>query len=430
MRKNIYQRPDRKRMEIKMAYLLTVLLIPLFLGLFGCEMAPNTPIYIVDAYEDDLSRSEVEDLRLSKPCSTEWNAIETIQLSREEYDVLYDFAYDLITALYCRSYTAADEAALTDAYQFMTSELSAAVSESQYFEKHILNIKENDIYVLMKYLTIANGGYVNVVRDASGSEALMVWATFTLQTRGDGGKNNLFYNEEPWFVPGDTSFELWLYVSKTDDGYRLTEFQESTVSAQRDMLFKPAGVEVVNDVEKIPTEKRDAVLWLIEKHSLNNGEAVTIDDYETVKQIAVEFVSTLYAVDCRTILDTSFDTLYGYMSSELESALKQSSYFERYLTEIKGSSLSISILNQIKSETFERGNAIVYRLGGEEIFLFHCFCDIDVSYEQAPDDEFFFKQGNNKLTVAFLVRRAGSDSEFEIIDWAYSLPLSEGTASE
>ena len=27
MRKNIYQRPDRKRMEIKMAYLLTVLLI-------------------------------------------------------------------------------------------------------------------------------------------------------------------------------------------------------------------------------------------------------------------------------------------------------------------------------------------------------------------------------------------------------------------
>ena len=142
MRKNIYQRPDRKRMEIKMAYLLTVLLIPLFLGLFGCEMAPNTPIYIVDAYEDDLSRSEVEDLRLSKPCSTEWNAIETIQLSREEYDVLYDFAYDLITALYCHSYTAADEAALTDAYQFMTSELSAAVSESQYFEKHILNINK------------------------------------------------------------------------------------------------------------------------------------------------------------------------------------------------------------------------------------------------------------------------------------------------
>lgn len=417
-------------MKIKAACLLMVLLIPILLGVFGCEMAPNTPIYTADTYEENILLSEVEGSRLSKPCSTEWHTTETIQLSREEYDVLYDFTYELIVALYCHSYTATDEAALTDAYQLMIPELSAAVSESQYFEKHILNIKENDIYVLMKYLSIANGGYVDMVRDASGREALMVWATFTLQTRGEGGKNNLFYDEEPWFVPGDTSFELWLYVSETDDGYRLTEFQESAVFPKRDILFKPDGVEAVNDVEKIPAKKRDAVLWPIEKHSLNNGEAVTIGDYETVKQIATEFVSTLYAIDYRTASNTSFDSLYSYMSGELESDVKQNSYFERYLTEIKDSSLSINILNQIKSETFDRGNAIVYKLDGEETFLFHCFCDIEVSYEQVPDDEFYFRQGNNKLTVAFLIRRVESEPEYEIIDWAYSLPLSEGIASE
>lgn len=60
----------------------------------------------------------------------------------------------------------------------------------------------------------------------------------------------------------------------------------------------------------------------------------------------------------------------------------------------------------------------------------HCFCDIEVSYEQVPDDEFYFRQGNNKLTVAFLIRRVESEPEYEIIDWAYSLPLSEGIASE
>ena len=355
-------------MKIKAACLLMVLLIPILLGVFGCEMAPNTPIYTADTYEENILLSEVEGSRLSKPCSTEWHTTETIQLSREEYDVLYDFTYELIVALYCHSYTATDEAALTDAYQLMIPELSAAVSESQYFEKHILNIKENDIYVLMKYLSIANGGYVDMVRDASGREALI--------------------------------------------------------------LFKPDGVEAVNDVEKIPAKKRDAVLWLIEKHSLNNGEAVTIGDYETVKQIATEFVSTLYAIDYRTASNTSFDSLYSYMSGELESDVKQNSYFERYLTEIKDSSLSINILNQIKSETFDRGNAIVYKLDGEETFLFHCFCDIEVSYEQVPDDEFYFRQGNNKLTVAFLIRRVESEPEYEIIDWAYSLPLSEGIASE
>ena len=53
-----------------------------------------------------------------------------------------------------------------------------------------------------------------------------------------------------------------------------------------------------------------------------------------------------------------------------------------------------------------------------------------MSYEQVPDDEFYFRQGNNKLTVAFLIRRVESEPEYEIIDWAYSLPLSEGIASE
>lgn len=75
-----------------------------------------------------------------------------------------------------------------------------------------------------------------------------------------GWKNNLFYDEEPWFVPGDTSFELWLYVSETDDGYRLTEFQESAVFPKRDILFKPDGVEAVNDVEKIPAKKDGCTL--------------------------------------------------------------------------------------------------------------------------------------------------------------------------
>lgn len=130
----------------------------------GCEADPGTPIYLTDSYEDGISLLEAENMRLTKPCSTAWRTKESIRLDREEYDALYCFAYDVIVSLYSHSYTTADEALLSDAYRRMTPTLAAAVKESQYFENHLRNIKENEIYALMKYLSIANGGYVDVVK--------------------------------------------------------------------------------------------------------------------------------------------------------------------------------------------------------------------------------------------------------------------------
>ncbi len=53
-----------------------------------------------------------------------------------------------------------------------------------------------------------------------------------------------------------------------------------------------------------------------------------------------------------------------------------------------------------------------------------------MSYQQEPDDAFFFRQGTNKLRVAFLIRKGDAEHEYEIVDWAYSLPLSEGATSD
>ena len=417
-------------MKLKAVYLFMAVLFFLAACMVGCEADPGTPIYLTDSYEDGISLLEAENMRLTKPCSTAWRTKESIRLDREEYDALYCFAYDVIVSLYSHSYTTADEALLSDAYRRMTPTLAAAVKESQYFENHLRNIKENEIYALMKYLSIANGGYVDVVKNVTGQEAYMVWATFTLQTRGEGDNNNPFYSIEPWFVPGDTSFELWLYASAEEDGFQLLEFQESTVYMKKDTLFTAAGMDNVNAVQTVPEDKKDAVLSLIDKHSLDNGNATVIPDYESVKEMATTFVSTLYTVDYQTVSDTAFDSLYDFMSDTLKTELRESNYFETYLAEIRASSLSIEGLNQIKSETFDRGNVIAYKLHKEDVFLFHCFRDIQVSYQQEPDDAFFFRQGTNKLRVAFLIRKGDAEHEYEIVDWAYSLPLSEGATSD
>ena len=118
----------------------------------------------------------------------------------------------------------------------------------------------------------------------------------------------------------------------------MLEFQESTVYMKKDTLFTAAGMDNVNAVQTVPEDKKDAVLSLIDKHSLDNGNATVIPDYESVKEMATTFVSTLYTVDYQTVSDTAFDSLYDFMSDTLKTELRESNYFETYLAEIRASS--------------------------------------------------------------------------------------------
>lgn len=242
--------------------LSSILLIILCLTLIACEANSSIPLY--KYYENKLEAMEkkimaeegltLEDISLTleevkkkyilQPKNDDELLLSTYlgyeQKDSKEAEKIITFTDQIIKNLYNWDYTRSRLEDINEASCLMSEDLSDAIIQSRVFGDLIDNFIKYKASSLVRNAEIMPENYIEVFKTQSGDLIYRVWAYLIIDIKAD----EKFYTILPQYTVGDTSIELWLYISPTKDkhDYKLIMWRENFRYTNYQVLYSSQSV--------------------------------------------------------------------------------------------------------------------------------------------------------------------------------------------
>jgi len=172
------------------------------------------------------------------------------QQNQDQANKIITIADQLIKSLYNWDYTRSNSSDIKDASCLMADDLSDAIVQNSVFNDLIDKFNEFKGCSLIRNAEIMPENYVEVFKTQSGDLIYRVWAYLIIDIKAD----DEFYLALPQYTAGDTTIELWLYLSKEDmtDDYKLFMWRENFNYTNYQMLYSSKFIGDPSEVSSKP----------------------------------------------------------------------------------------------------------------------------------------------------------------------------------